>query len=227
MYSCRQWMFSRYDVIQATYIEFPAYSTYLELVQRTISRDSHHASFDTIAKNLSSIYRSVQKDMHSPAYHYIHNSPLQPSTRPEMTSSIHAIITVFFVFANLTQAWIISSTNRNEPSTIDTTRSSRTLIFNGTTIYQLDNDNHEYTISSINDLDTNLRLQMALQMARNADMKFGLCTPESRKAWSVVDDIYSSSSSCRKVEDNVKRVLGEEKSIWSTFEQRQHPKRSV
>jgi len=152
-----------------------------------------------------------------------------------MTSSIHAIITVFFVFANLTQAWTISSTNRNwlnHISSIDTTRSSRaatTLEHSSPTAlqYQLDNDNHEYTSSSINDLDTNLRLQMALQMARNADMKFGLCTPESRKAWSVVDDIYSSSSSCRKVEDNVKRVLGEEKSIWSTFEQRQHPKRSV
>ena len=156
---------------------------------------------------------------------FIFNSPLQPSTRPEMTSSIHVIITVFFVFANLTQAWTIISS-------IDTTRSYRattTLEHSSSTAlqYQLDNDNHEYTSSSINDLDTNLRLQMALQMARNADMKFGLCTPESRKAWSVVDDIYSSSSSCRKVEDNVKRVLGEEKSIWSTFEQRQHPKRSV
>ena len=155
-----------------------------------------------------------------------------------MKSSIHVIITVFFVFANLTQAWTISSANRNwlnRPMTtiIDTTRSYRvatTLEHSSSTAlqYQLDNDNHEYTSSSINDLDTNLRLQMALQMARNADMKFGLCTPESRKAWSVVDDIYSSSSSCRKVEDNVKRVLGEEKSIWSTFEQRQqHPKRSV
>ena len=156
-----------------------------------------------------------------------------------MISSIHVIITVFFVFANLTQAWTISSTNRNwlnhrrRISSIDTTRSYRaatTLEHSSSTAlqYQLDNDNHEYTSSSINDLDTNLRLQMALQMARNADLKFGLCTPESRQAWSVVDDIYSSSSSCRKVEDNVKRVLGEEKSIWSTFEQRQqHPKRSV
>lgn len=148
-----------------------------------------------------------------------------------MTSSIHVIITVFFVFVNLTQAWTISSTNRNwlnhRPRS---SRAATTLEHSSPTAlqYQLDNDNHEYTISSINDLDTNLRLQMALQMARNADMKFGLCTPESRKAWSVVDDIYSSSSSCRKVEDNVKRVLGEEKSIWNTFEQRQqHPKRSV
>jgi len=160
----------------------------------------------------------------------IFNSPLQPSTRPEMKSSIHAIITVFFVFANLTQAWTISSTKRNWLDTTRSYRAATTLEHSSPTAlqYQLGNDNHEYTISSINDLDTNLRLQMALQMARNADMKFGLCTPESRKAWSVVDDIYSSSSSCRKVEDNVKRVLGEENSIWSTFEQRQqHPKRSV
>ena len=94
--------------------------------------------------------------------------------------------------------------------------------------YQLDSNIQEYTSSSINDLDTNLRLQMALKAARDADVKFGLCTPESRQAWSVVDDIYLSSSSCRIVESNVKRVLGEEKSIWSTFEQRQQqPKGSV
>jgi hypothetical protein len=35
----------------------------------------------------------------------------------------------------------------------------------------------------------------------------------------MVDDIYSSSSASREVENNVKRVLGEEKSIWRVFQQ--------
>jgi hypothetical protein len=70
----------------------------------------------------------------------------------------------------------------------------------------------------VDDLDTNMRLQLALQAARDADRLFGLCTPASARAWRVVDEIYSSSSASREVEDNVKRVLGEEKSIWCAFQ---------
>ncbi|KAL3773670.1 hypothetical protein ACHAW5_000686 [Stephanodiscus triporus] len=71
----------------------------------------------------------------------------------------------------------------------------------------------------VDELDTNLRLQIALQAARDADRLYGLCTPASARAWKMVDDIYSSSSASREVENNVKRVFGEEKSIWSAFQQ--------
>jgi hypothetical protein len=71
----------------------------------------------------------------------------------------------------------------------------------------------------VDELDTNLRLQIALQAARDADRLYGLCTPASARAWKMVDDIYSLSSASREVENNVKRVFGEEKSIWSAFQQ--------
>lgn len=70
-----------------------------------------------------------------------------------------------------------------------------------------------------NELDTSIRLQIALEAARDADRRYGLCTPASSAAWQLVDDIFSSSQASREVEKNVKRVLGE-KSIWSSFEQR-------
>lgn len=70
---------------------------------------------------------------------------------------------------------------------------------------------------NINDqLDTEIRLQIALHAAQDADRRYGLCTIESTSAWQIVDDIYSSSSASQQVEDNVKRVFGE-KSIWSLF----------
>ena len=57
---------------------------------------------------------------------------------------------------------------------------------------------------------------MALQQARDADNRHGLCTQESKRAWQIVDDIYLASSASRKVEANIKRVLRKEESIWST-----------
>ncbi|KAL7538415.1 hypothetical protein ACHAXR_008538 [Thalassiosira sp. AJA248-18] len=56
-------------------------------------------------------------------------------------------------------------------------------------------------------LDSEVRLQIALQAARDADRLYGLCTPASTRAWQVVDDIYSSLSVSRRVEDNRKKVL--------------------
>lgn len=72
------------------------------------------------------------------------------------------------------------------------------------------------------ELDTAIRLKIALDVARDADRIHGLCTPESARAWQVVDDIYSRSDASRRVEDSVKRVLGGEKSIWSSFEERSY-----
>jgi hypothetical protein len=65
-----------------------------------------------------------------------------------------------------------------------------------------------------NELDAKLRLQLALQAAREADRTYGLCSPASKHAWKIVDDVYSSSSASREVEDSVKRVLGGEVSVW-------------
>ncbi len=61
---------------------------------------------------------------------------------------------------------------------------------------------------------TNLRLQLALEAARDADRTSGLCSPASNHAWKIVDDVYSSSSASREVEDTVKRILGREESVW-------------
>lgn len=61
-----------------------------------------------------------------------------------------------------------------------------------------------------NEFDTNLRLQLALKAAREADRTFGLCSPASNHAWKIVDDVYSTSSVSREVEDTVKRILGRE-----------------
>ena len=69
------------------------------------------------------------------------------------------------------------------------------------------------------ELDANLRLQIALQAARDADRLYGLCTPASTRAWKMVDEIYSLTLASNEVENNVKRVLGEEKSIWRVFQQ--------
>lgn len=76
-----------------------------------------------------------------------------------------------------------------------------------------------YDSSTINDgLDTEIRLRVALQLARDADRLHGLCTPESARAWKIVDEIYSSSAESMRVEDNMKRVLGGEESVWGFFE---------
>ncbi|KAL7548363.1 hypothetical protein ACHAWF_011651 [Thalassiosira exigua] len=69
-----------------------------------------------------------------------------------------------------------------------------------------------------NSIETKVSLQAALQEARDADREYGICTPESVRAWKVVDDIYSSSNASRQVQDNVKKVFGEENSVWGYSE---------
>jgi len=70
------------------------------------------------------------------------------------------------------------------------------------------------TAATSNEQDTNVALQIALTAARDADRLHGLCSPNSIKAWAVVDNIFLSSSASREVESHVRRVLGHEKSIW-------------
>ena len=68
------------------------------------------------------------------------------------------------------------------------------------------------TTNNNNSNDSNemkLLLQSALQHARNTDLKYGLCTPESTYAWSIVDELYISMPEYSSaVEDNVRKVFG-------------------
>ena len=66
------------------------------------------------------------------------------------------------------------------------------------------NDCNEMTLQK----QQKLLLQSALQHARNTDLKYGLCTPESTHAWSIVDELYISMPESSAVEDNVRKVLG-------------------
>ena len=134
------------------------------------------------------------------------------------------ITTILFVLANLSQAWTNTAFIPHTPSV----RRGRTILLAKTSsstpsasalYYQNGNDYEQESLSyTVNDeLDTEVRLQIALQAARDADRRYGLCTPASLRAWQIVDDIYSSSSASRKVEDSVKKCLGSEKSVWSEF----------
>ena len=114
-------------------------------------------------------------------------------------------------------AWTNAAVGRNPPS-------SQAAPDPNSSLQYRNGDDYQPVESSINnvisdELDSNMRLQLALQAARDADRLFGLCTPASTRAWKMVDDIFSSSSASREVENNVKRVLGEEKSIWRVFQQ--------
>jgi hypothetical protein len=73
------------------------------------------------------------------------------------------------------------------------------------------------TTTTTEENDTNMRLQIALHAARDADRLHGLCSPNSIRAWKVVDGIYLSSSASREVDSHVRRVLGTEKSIWDLY----------
>ena len=75
--------------------------------------------------------------------------------------------------------------------------------------------------TTIEDLDKLLRLSFALEAARDADLRYGLTSPESVLAWQIVDDIYLSSSATRQIECNVRMVIGnDEASIWDSVQQR-------
>ena len=78
-----------------------------------------------------------------------------------------------------------------------------------------------YASTTIEDLDKLLRLSFALEAARDADLRYGLTSPESVLAWQIVDDIYLSSSATRQIECNVRMVIGnDEASIWDSVQQR-------
>mmetsp|Transcript_2832 Transcript_2832/g.5003 ORF Transcript_2832/g.5003 Transcript_2832/m.5003 type:complete len:155 (+) Transcript_2832:94-558(+) len=138
---------------------------------------------------------------------------------------IFAISIFLFVLVHHSQAWTFIPTSSRQPSGHAITSNAVPASSSSALSYQ----NHNYLLKSSsssssshmnsnNDLDVEIHLRAALQAARDADARYGLCTPASTHAWQIVDDIYSASPRSRQVEDNVKKVLGREESIWSTFE---------
>lgn len=119
------------------------------------------------------------------------------------------------ILARTSHAWT-STPPCSKPPRSYTTSLHATLTSSSALSFQ--SGNHETATFGVTDEDTEIRLQVALQAARDADRRYGLCTPESVDAWRLVDDIYSASSASRQVEDNVKRVLGREESVWGSFE---------
>lgn len=58
-------------------------------------------------------------------------------------------------------------------------------------------------------------LQSALEHARKIDQRYGLCTPESTYAWSIVDELYLSMPEYSSpVEDSVRKAFPKQKSVW-------------
>lgn len=133
--------------------------------------------------------------------------------------SFTIITTLIFILVQLAQAW---TTNPVAGSKINISyRScSRELTLlkareDSALHYQYGNYEQELT-----SLDTESRLEHALQAARDADRRYGLCTPASTRAWKIVDDIYSLSSASQQVEDSVKKVLGGEANVWSMYDRK-------
>ncbi len=77
-------------------------------------------------------------------------------------------------------------------------------------------DDYDY----VDELDFDPRLRVALRAARDADRHYGLCTPESVRAWRAVDTMFGLSQAGKEVENCVRKALGDTKSVWSDFEVR-------
>ncbi|KAL9180361.1 hypothetical protein ACHAXT_008331 [Thalassiosira profunda] len=137
-----------------------------------------------------------------------------------MQGFIFIVSALLALLASTSHAWT-SAPPCPKPSRSYTTSLHATQTSSSALSFQ--SGNHEtatFGVTDELDTDTEIRLQVALQAARDADRRYGLCTPESVDAWRVVDDIYSASSASRQVEDNVKKVLGREESVWGSFERR-------
>ena len=127
------------------------------------------------------------------------------------------ITTLLVLLVDLSEAWANTNTaaaNRNRYSSRRTWAALKATTSpsspSASALYYV-SANQQQESSSINDeLDTQLRLRVALEAARDAERRYGLCTPESIRAWAIVDDIYLSSSASKQVERNVKKVLERE-----------------
>lgn len=117
-----------------------------------------------------------------------------------------ALTYILLVFGSGCQAWTTISNNNSMmrgPRIGSNTQSTQAAVAaaaapHTTTNNNISNDSNEMK----------LLLQSALQHARNTDLKYGLCTPESAYAWSIVDELYISMPEYKAVEDNVRKVFG-------------------
>lgn len=129
------------------------------------------------------------------------------------------ILLIVLANISISQAWTSSASfqRRTSPHRVSNTVCKAASSYSHSALhYQNGNYQQEISPNSINNgADTERRLQAAIQAARDVDRRYGLCTPTSTHAWKIVDDIYSLSPVSRQVEDNVKKVLGREKSGWS------------
>lgn len=117
--------------------------------------------------------------------------------------SMMALTYILLIFGSGCQAWTTISNNNSMmrgPRIGSNTQSTQAAVAAVAAPHATTNNNSN---------EMKLLLQSALQHARNTDLKYGLCTPESTYAWSIVDELYISMPEYSSaVEDNVRKVFG-------------------
>lgn len=114
----------------------------------------------------------------------LHGSHLSPPLEHRMKSkNIIAAVPVFFASINVSssfQAW----------GTVTRSISScqRTLLKSSINADHI-TSRINFDFSGINSIESDLK--SALEKARDADKRYGLCTEPSQQAWSVVDNLYA------------------------------------
>ena len=129
------------------------------------------------------------------------------TSRSSKAVSMMALTYILLIFGSGCQAWTTISNNNSMmrgPRIGSNTQSTQAAVAAVAAPHTTtNNDCNEMTLQK-----QKLLLQSALQHARNTDLKYGLCTPESTHAWSIVDELYISIPECLAVEDNVRKVFG-------------------
>ena len=123
---------------------------------------------------------------------------------------------VLLLYANLLlecQAWTTSNHSvripRSSSTNSLTTTTSTPAVAAPAAPHITTNNNNNITDEEMSLQQRHKLLQSALNYARKTDLKYGLCTPESTSAWSVVDELYLSMPEYSSaVEDNVRKVFG-------------------
>lgn len=129
------------------------------------------------------------------------------TSRTNKAVSMMVLSCILLIFGSGCQAWTAISNNNSMmrgPRIGSNTQSTQAAVAAVAAPHTTtNNDCNEMTLQK-----QKLLLQSALQHARNTDLKYGLCTPESTYAWSIVDELYISIPECLAVEDNVRKVFG-------------------
>lgn len=106
------------------------------------------------------------------------------------------------VLCSTSDAWMTVSRARYNPAV----RHRAGLKATSTALHaQNGDDRQDDECQNGNEHQGNDRLRVALEAARDADRRYGLCTPASDEAWQIVDDIFSSSQARHEAGKNAKR----------------------